>query len=212
MSPNPFPPSLRPPQDFWQISPRPWKGPPEPKELRKWQLVNQLSSAPSSRPLATTAASRRPTTRPKLRLGSRHSQRGAGRQHRPGRGGIPRDLPDGRDHRRLHARLADRRRRREERHLRRRERDHPALARARHQRPVLLAGRCLIRIRSPIVDRRVTIEGSYNFSAGAAWNSEDLNLVTSPEVAAAYAAHWQARQAVSVRFADASEWCVDRRR
>jgi hypothetical protein len=41
----------------------------------------------------------------------------------------------------------------------------------------------------------------------AARNSEDLNVVTSPEVAAAYAAHWQARQAVSVRFADASQWC-----
>jgi phosphatidylserine/phosphatidylglycerophosphate/cardiolipin synthase-like enzyme len=57
-----------------------------------------------------------------------------------------------------------------------------------------------------IIDRSVTIMGSYNFSA-AAHNSEDLNVVTSPEVAEAYAAHWQARQAVSVRFADASEWC-----
>jgi len=36
-----------------------------------------------------------------------------------------------------------------------------------------------------IVDRQVTIIGSYNFSAGAAWNSEDLNIVTSPEVAEA---------------------------
>jgi hypothetical protein len=32
------------------------------------------------------------------------------------------------------------------------------------------------------------------------------NGVTSLEVAAAYTAHWQARQAISVRFADASEW------
>ncbi len=47
--------------------------------------------------------------------------------------------------------------------------------------------------------------GSYNFSAGAARNSEDLNVVTSPEIAEAYAAHWQARQAISVRFADAAE-------
>jgi hypothetical protein len=53
--------------------------------------------------------------------------------------------------------------------------------------------------------------GSYNFSAAAAHNSEDLYVVISPEVAAAYAARWQARQAVSVRFADASELCVDRR-
>jgi PLD-like domain len=59
-----------------------------------------------------------------------------------------------------------------------------------------------------VVDRRVTIEGSYNFSAGAARNSEDLNVVTSPEVAAGYAAHWRARQAISVRFADAADWCA----
>jgi phosphatidylserine/phosphatidylglycerophosphate/cardiolipin synthase-like enzyme len=58
-----------------------------------------------------------------------------------------------------------------------------------------------------VIDRRVTIEGSYNFSAGAARNSEDLNVVTSPEVAEAYAAHWRAWQAISVRFADVSEWC-----
>jgi hypothetical protein len=38
-------------------------------------------------------------------------------------------------------------------------------------------------------------------------DSEDLHVVTSPEIAEAYAAHWRARQAVSVRFADASEWC-----
>jgi phosphatidylserine/phosphatidylglycerophosphate/cardiolipin synthase-like enzyme len=44
-----------------------------------------------------------------------------------------------------------------------------------------------------IIDRRVTIMGSYNFSAGAAWNSEDMNVVTSAEVAEAYAAHWRAR-------------------
>jgi hypothetical protein len=56
-----------------------------------------------------------------------------------------------------------------------------------------------------ILDRRVTIMGSYNFSAAAARNSEDLNVVTSPEVAAAYAAHWQARHR------RASQWCVDRR-
>jgi len=57
------------------------------------------------------------------------------------------------------------------------------------------------------VDRRVTIMGSYNFSAAAARDTEELNVVTSPEVAEAYAAHWQARQAISVRFADAAEWC-----
>jgi phosphatidylserine/phosphatidylglycerophosphate/cardiolipin synthase-like enzyme len=58
-----------------------------------------------------------------------------------------------------------------------------------------------------IIDRRVTIMGSYNWSKGAASNSEDLNVVTSSEVAETYAKHWQARQAVSIRFAAASQWC-----
>jgi phosphatidylserine/phosphatidylglycerophosphate/cardiolipin synthase-like enzyme len=58
-----------------------------------------------------------------------------------------------------------------------------------------------------IIDRRVTIMGSYNFSAGAAWNSEDMNIVTSAAVAEAYAAHWQSRLAGAVRFAGAAEWC-----
>src|SRR5271166_5385156 len=40
-----------------------------------------------------------------------------------------------------------------------------------------------------IIDRRVTIMGSYNWSKGAASNSEDLNLVTSPEVGQTYARH-----------------------
>jgi hypothetical protein len=52
-----------------------------------------------------------------------------------------------------------------------------------------------------ITARRVTISEAL---VAAAHNSEDLNVVTSPEVAEAYAAHWQARQAVSVRFGDAS--------
>jgi phosphatidylserine/phosphatidylglycerophosphate/cardiolipin synthase-like enzyme len=58
-----------------------------------------------------------------------------------------------------------------------------------------------------IIDRGVTIMGSYNWTKGAASNSEDLNVVTSSEVAETYARHWQARQAVSIRFADASQWC-----
>jgi phosphatidylserine/phosphatidylglycerophosphate/cardiolipin synthase-like enzyme len=58
-----------------------------------------------------------------------------------------------------------------------------------------------------IIDRRVTIMGSYNWSKGAASNSEDLNVVISSEVAEAYAKHWQARQAASVRFTDRAEWC-----
>jgi hypothetical protein len=39
------------------------------------------------------------------------------------------------------------------------------------------------------------------------WNSEDLSLVSSSEVAAAYAAHWRERLAVSVRFDRRNDWC-----
>jgi hypothetical protein len=45
-----------------------------------------------------------------------------------------------------------------------------------------------------VIDRRVTIMGSYNFSAGAALDSEDLNVVTSEEVADGYARHWRTRR------------------
>jgi phosphatidylserine/phosphatidylglycerophosphate/cardiolipin synthase-like enzyme len=40
-----------------------------------------------------------------------------------------------------------------------------------------------------VIDRRVTIMGSYNWSKGAASNSEDLNVVASPEVAETYVKH-----------------------
>jgi len=40
-----------------------------------------------------------------------------------------------------------------------------------------------------VIDEAVTLTGSYNWTRGAAANSEDLNLVSSPAVAAAYAAH-----------------------
>ena len=55
-----------------------------------------------------------------------------------------------------------------------------------------------------IIDRCVTIMGSYSFSAGAAWNSEDMNIVTSPVVAEAYAAHWQSRLASAAPFTGTS--------
>lgn len=37
--------------------------------------------------------------------------------------------------------------------------------------------------------------GSYNWTRGAAANSENLNLVSSADIAAAYAAHWHNRLA-----------------
>jgi phosphatidylserine/phosphatidylglycerophosphate/cardiolipin synthase-like enzyme len=58
-----------------------------------------------------------------------------------------------------------------------------------------------------VIDGAVTLMGSMNWTRGAARNSEDLNLVSSPTVAAAYAAHWHERLAVSVRFDRREDWC-----
>ena len=58
-----------------------------------------------------------------------------------------------------------------------------------------------------VIDEAVTLMGSYNWTRGAAANSENLNLVSSPAVAAAYAAHWRERLAVSVRYERREDWC-----
>jgi phosphatidylserine/phosphatidylglycerophosphate/cardiolipin synthase-like enzyme len=58
-----------------------------------------------------------------------------------------------------------------------------------------------------VIDEAVTLPGSYNWTRGAAANSENLNLVSSPAVAAAYAAHWRERLAVSVRYERREDWC-----
>jgi len=58
-----------------------------------------------------------------------------------------------------------------------------------------------------VIDEAVTLMGSYNWTRGAAANSENLNLVSSPAVAAAYAAHWRERLAVSVRYERRGDWC-----
>ena len=58
-----------------------------------------------------------------------------------------------------------------------------------------------------VIDGAVTLNGSYNWTRGASANSEDLNLVASPLVAAAYTAHWRDRQAVSLRFDRREDWC-----
>jgi hypothetical protein len=47
----------------------------------------------------------------------------------------------------------------------------------------------------------------YNWTCGAAANSEDLNLISSPAVATAYVSHWHNRLAVSVRFGRSEDWC-----
>ena len=55
-----------------------------------------------------------------------------------------------------------------------------------------------------VIDGAVTLMGSMHWTAV---NSEDLNLVSSPAVAAAYAPHWHNRLAVSVRFNRREDWC-----
>ena len=58
-----------------------------------------------------------------------------------------------------------------------------------------------------IIDGAVTLQGSYNWTRGAAENSEDLNLISSPTVATAYSAHWRQRLAVSASFVEREDWC-----
>jgi len=62
-----------------------------------------------------------------------------------------------------------------------------------------------------VIDGALTLMGSYNWTRNAARNSEDLNLVASPAVAAAYAAQWRNRLAVSMPFAGREDWCRPRR-
>jgi phosphatidylserine/phosphatidylglycerophosphate/cardiolipin synthase-like enzyme len=58
-----------------------------------------------------------------------------------------------------------------------------------------------------VIDESVTLTGSYNWTRSAVANSENLNLVSSPAVAVAYAAHWHNRLACSVRFKRREDWC-----
>jgi phosphatidylserine/phosphatidylglycerophosphate/cardiolipin synthase-like enzyme len=61
----------------------------------------------------------------------------------------------------------------------------------------------LAHAKTMVVDGVVTLMGT----RGASENSEDLNLVSSPTVAAAYTTHWRERLAVSVRFDRREDWC-----
>lgn len=61
-----------------------------------------------------------------------------------------------------------------------------------------------------VIDGKITLVGSMNWSRGAAANSENLNLVVSPEVAETYAAHWRQRLSASVPFTGRDVWCRQR--
>ena len=58
-----------------------------------------------------------------------------------------------------------------------------------------------------VINGAATLQGSYNWTRGAAENSEDLNFISSPAVAAAYAGHWRQRLAVSAPYVMREEWC-----
>ena len=62
-----------------------------------------------------------------------------------------------------------------------------------------------------VIDGALTLMGSYNWTRNAARNSEDLNLVSSRALAAAYAEQWRSRLAVAVPFEGREDWCRPRR-
>jgi phosphatidylserine/phosphatidylglycerophosphate/cardiolipin synthase-like enzyme len=57
------------------------------------------------------------------------------------------------------------------------------------------------------IDRKVVLTGSMNFTSGATQNSENVALIASEAVVAAYTAHWQDRLVASVPFARREDWC-----
>jgi phosphatidylserine/phosphatidylglycerophosphate/cardiolipin synthase-like enzyme len=61
--------------------------------------------------------------------------------------------------------------------------------------------------KSMVIDSQVTLTGSMNWTGGAAQNSENLNLVASKIIAAAYAGHWNQRLALSSPYRQREDWC-----
>jgi phosphatidylserine/phosphatidylglycerophosphate/cardiolipin synthase-like enzyme len=57
-----------------------------------------------------------------------------------------------------------------------------------------------------VIDSQVTLTGSMNWTGGAAQNSENLNLVASKTIAAAYAGHWHQRLALSLPYTQREGW------
>ena len=61
--------------------------------------------------------------------------------------------------------------------------------------------------KSMVIDSQVTLTGSMNWTGSAALNSENLNLVASKIIAAAYAGHWNQRLALSSPYTQREDWC-----
>jgi len=58
-----------------------------------------------------------------------------------------------------------------------------------------------------VIDGAVTLVGSYNWTVQASLNSEDLNVVRSPSVAAQYERHWRTRRDASTPYRMRDDWC-----
>jgi len=58
-----------------------------------------------------------------------------------------------------------------------------------------------------ISDGWVVLTGSMSWTGGAAHNSENLNLIASPTIAAAYAGHWNQRLALPLPYTQREDWC-----
>jgi phosphatidylserine/phosphatidylglycerophosphate/cardiolipin synthase-like enzyme len=61
--------------------------------------------------------------------------------------------------------------------------------------------------KSMVIDSKVTLTGSMNWTGGAALNFENLNLIASPIIAADYAGHWHQRLALSSPYTQREDWC-----
>jgi phosphatidylserine/phosphatidylglycerophosphate/cardiolipin synthase-like enzyme len=61
-----------------------------------------------------------------------------------------------------------------------------------------------------VIDGKVTLTGSMSWTGGAAYNSENLALLASPAIAAAYAGHWHQRLALSSSYTRREDWCHSR--
>jgi phosphatidylserine/phosphatidylglycerophosphate/cardiolipin synthase-like enzyme len=62
-----------------------------------------------------------------------------------------------------------------------------------------------------VIDGQTVVEGSYNWTGQAVHNSEDLNVIRSPLVAAQYERHWRERRAAATPIGE-KVWCIAGRR
>jgi phosphatidylserine/phosphatidylglycerophosphate/cardiolipin synthase-like enzyme len=61
------------------------------------------------------------------------------------------------------------------------------------------------------IDGHTTVAGSFNFSVAASHNSEDLMVIESPEITAAFVDHWSKRRLASTPYQNNPDWCQGRK-